>query len=590
MKKNLIVINKAEKEPLLPPGRQREQREQRQHQQVTNRRGTSYNVRYTAIGAGTGVAGASGASGADDDDDDIAPYLPGTWTTIFYALLITVGLVLAIYVFIIAVREHNLSEDITQLINQLTATSMILTTSINNLNNIVVDIRGQLILVEADIGILEGNITSLAARIANISCIGIKTVNDAVTTAALLVESGIAEFFEVTTVNQTNGTQIGGLILVNGTRLLQLLEAQQVSLDTLQALINSINAALALLESLTARHIDMQPPLLNNIEFVGLCNASAYGVPSNNSVVIDACGIQASVEQQFQAVYAQFLVALEKIAILQANITYMNTTITLIENIIAEVQSKGLFTVNYRLPNATTGAIELLAEDIYLNITSTHITNEGLRSIDGIAKNNITLAAGSGIGITNDAPGGTITVSNLNAAPTCQIQAIVMNFNASGSYGVSGGLFRSQLDVNFQPGDITTTPPGCYANASMTFRRIGTAFPFVQIFNTVCKPPGRWIFRFEIFSAVWAFTNTFAFVNMDIGLGGDLAPFIPIPIAFWNVIMWAPAVWVPSNFQSTYTFSDPAPVCYNVTIEMNNADALFIQDVILSKWTFTQID
>lgn len=576
MKKNLIVIDKKfPKDSIKRSG---------------GGGGGTINRRYNAT-APLGVYMRIGENGdgdvEDEDDDDISPHLPGTWTSIFYSLLITAGLVLAIYVFIIAVREHNNAEDVTLLIDNLTATSMILTTSINNLNNIVVDIRGQLIIIEEDIGELLGNITSLGDRIANISCIGIKTVNDAVTTAALLVESGIAEFFEVTTFNVTNGTQVGGLILVNGTRLQLLLEAQQVSLDTLQALINSINAALALLESLTTRHIDTQPPLMNNIEFVGLCNASAYGVPSNNSVVIDACGIQANIDQQFQAIFAQFQVALAKIAILQANITYMNTTITLIENIIAEVQSKGLFTVNYRLPNATTGTIELLAEDIYLNITGTHITNEGIRSINGIAKNNITLAAGSGIGITNDAPGGTITVSNLNAAPTCQIQMQSFTANQQSLPNEASGFF----DANFQPGGITTTPLGCYANASVTFRRIGYAFPTSFIVNTVCKPEGRWILQFESFMVVFAPTSTLStFMNLMIYLTQSNVPLSIVPVFFWNMIMYQPSGFIGTNFQNIYTFPDTPAQCYNVTWYVRNPGSTIINANVLTTWTFTQID
>lgn len=523
----------------------------------------------------------------EDEEEDVSQYLPATWISMLYAILIGVGLVLAIYVFIIAVREHSNADDVTALIDSLTATSMILTTSINNLNTIVVDIRNQLIIIENDIGELQDNVTSLGARIANISCIGIKTVNDAVTTAALLIESGIAEFFEVTTVNLTNATVPGGLVLVNGTRLQLLLAAQQVSLDTLQALVASINAALALLESLTTRHIDAQPPLLNNIQLVGLCNASVSPGLAPSTVVIDACGIQANIDQQFQAIFAQFQVALAKIAILQANITYMNTTITLIENIIAEVQSKGLFTVNYRLPNATTGTIELLAEDIYLNITGTHITNEGIRSINGIAKNNITLAAGSGIGITNDAPSGTITVSNLNAAPTCQIQTVVMNLNST--IIINGGTGRNQFDANFQPGDITTMPPGCYANASMTFRRIGYAFPFILIVNTVCKPPGRWVLNFEAYMHTINAGVFYVFTNMDIGLSTNTNP-NSYTLLYWGLIQLAVDFGNVGVFTSSYTFLNTAAECFNVTVAVDNTPQLQFFTSSLTKWTFTQID
>lgn len=523
----------------------------------------------------------------EDEEEDVSQYLPATWISMLYAILIGVGLVLAIYVFIIAVREHSNADDVTALIDSLTATSMILTTSINNLNTIVVDIRNQLIIIESDIGELQDNVTSLGARIANISCIGIKTVNDAVATAALLIESGIAEFFEVTTVNLTNATVPGGLVLVNGTRLQLLLAAQQVSLDTLQALVASINAALALLESLTTRHIDAQPPLLNNIQLVGLCNASVSPGLAPSTVVIDACGIQANIDQQFQAIFAQFQVALAKIAILQANITYMNTTITLIENIIAEVQSKGLFTVNYRLPNATTGTIELLAEDIYLNITGTHITNEGIRSINGIAKNNITLAAGSGIGITNDAPSGTITVSNLNAAPTCQVQIQAFTANQQSLPNQASGFF----DANFQPGGITTTPPGCYANASVTFRRIGYAFPTSFIVNTVCKPEGRWILQFESFMVVFAPTSTLStFMNLMIYLTQSNVPLSIVPVFFWNMIMYQPSGFIGTSFQNIYTFPDTPAQCYNVTWYVRNPGSTIISANVLTTWTFTQID
>jgi hypothetical protein len=463
--------------------------------------------------------------------------------------------------------------------------------NITRLYTVLTQITQQLIIIEYNIDILQINITDLGERIANISCIGIRELNG-LETKDLFIRSSLEEFITIYNDNVTN------IITINGTKFQILLNNQLASLNLLEIFVQSLNAALALLDSLTIKFLNLTPPdSNNNIDLVGVCNASITP-RSPAEVIVDACAIQAQVNERYLELYAQFMIALDKLTILNINITYMNTQITIIESIIANVSSSALFTVNGRLPDVN-GTILLTASDGYLNITGTTIINEGVRTINLINSTrpdgNFSIVAGLGIGIVNDQDAGTITISNLNSQQ-CSItqEAVSVSSPTILSFDTpSAAPPQILLDTNFDSALTTTFPYGCNNLTSLNapFSRSFDIVRFTAT-DTVCKPEGKWLLSFFSFMQI-TFTPTSPLIsanlNLVIGLGSEGFSQTDVPLVTWNIIRPANIPTSSSFLSTSYTFPYVQPWCYNVTWWSPNGVGITL-NYFYSRWIFTQLN
>ncbi len=511
-------------------------------------------------------------------------YLPRTSITVIYALLIVAGFIISVYLIAMAINERSENNYINTLINNDEASSMQINQGIYDLQQDLIEIRDHLIIIENQIDILQLNVTDLGNRIYNIICSGIRVVNNDVITRDLFVESGLSEFFEV----QNTGSNE---IIINGTRLQLLLNAEAVSIELLQNLLASVNAALALLESQTVKYINSNAPVDNNINFEGVCNATVTG-QTPSQVVVGACAVYDAINARFNLIYNEFQYALQTLSIIQQNITYMNNLIVSIETIISDVQANALFRVNERFPNEN-GTIVLSAEDQYINVTGTTIGNNGLLTINNIASesgtSNFRIEAGSGISITNNPSTGEVTVGNLAVISPCQIRqtALATNIVMTGLVP-SNPSFQTVLSANFDSNATTTIPSGCYANASSLFITTIEVFPTFKVTSTVCKPEGRWIMSVDIvFVGVVSVGGQY--LSMTIGLGSEGYVQSEYLLASWNQMVLSGGPTYGTYTYSEFTLTNEDAWCYNVTWYMANVLS-FTNTAILSDWRFTRIN
>lgn len=527
------------------------------------------------------------------------------WTiSLLFSAMIFGGLAVAIYVVVMSAHERYLVSTIDALIYGVQDTEMIVGNNITEVQRIVDEVTRRLIIIEGEIDVLQQNLTYLGERIANLTCRGIFSIDGVDMTPEFNVSAGTPAIVEVQQVPGQNQ------LFVNGTRLVILLEIQEGQLTLLQTTIASLNVQIATLDSLALKFLDGTPPVDNNVDFVGICNSSAYGIPGNATVVIDACGIQALIEAEFQIVWQQFQVALSKIAMLQGNITIINAEVLQTQNIIGNLTSRALFYLNGRTPiqgriNVTsndpeTSRIEITPGPAGNELT---MTNTGLLTINNLSSAPVTsdfvLYGVEGLAVETTAPD-TVTFQNTLNSARCQIATTALSVITGPLPGVvaSQPLAQQLFDVNFAMNTSATvsTPPGCYVNASTTFRRFGIADPFVRIVNQVCKPEGRWILSFEAMILLATSGGetplgqpTMNYLSLNFGLGSEGFIYPTYPLGMWDQAVFSDyIVGVASTVSSRTTITSTPRACYNVTFVTPNVQSLnFI--TFLSGWTFTQI-
>jgi hypothetical protein len=306
-------------------------------------------------------------------EDPEEPMLPRTSLAIVFGIVIAASIVIASYLMAIVVHEYRTNAEVGRRIRGLQDTQQMLLYNLTVIDEVLRDVRDRLLVIEFEVDGLQLNVTSLSQRIADINCTGIRTFNMAI--AALdqfghgggnaWIRSGVPEFITVDTTNAT--------ITVNGTQLQLLIDAQETSLQLLQQLLSAVQAALAMLQQQALLTMNNEGTLANNIDFVGHCNATF--VQGNNTVIIDGCSIRDEIDRQFQVVYAQFLVALGKIATLKASIAYIELKIAYTEQVIANVTQNGLMSINDVLPGVG-GTFGVAAADAFLAVSNGPASNE----------------------------------------------------------------------------------------------------------------------------------------------------------------------------------------------------------------------
>jgi hypothetical protein len=320
-------------------------------------------------------------------EDPDEPMMPRTSLAVIFGLIIAASIVIACYLIAIVLHEYQINADVQRRIGALQDKQELILYNLTVIGNLLNQIRDNLLVIEFQVDELQVNLTSLAQRISDINCTGIRSFNYEITAINQFghgggnawVRTGIPEFITVDTVNAT--------ITVNGTALQLLIDAQETSLQLLQALLSAVQAALAMLQQQTLLSINAEGSLGNNIDFVGHCNATF--VPGNATVIIDGCTIRDEIDRQFQVVYAQFLAALAKIAQLKASIAYIELQIDFIEQIIANVTQHGLMTINGVGPGVG-GSFGLASADIFLGVTpgaasnELSISNQALLTMNGL--------------------------------------------------------------------------------------------------------------------------------------------------------------------------------------------------------------
>jgi hypothetical protein len=521
---------------------------------------------------------------------DESQTLPSTPITIFYSSVIFVGFIISIYLLAIVIKDYNSALNIDSQIYPLLEKDVLISENITRLYTTLTEITQRLIIIEYNIDILQINITNLGERIDNISCIGIREING-LETKDLFIRSGLEEFITINNDNVTN------IITINGTKFQILLNIQAGSLTLLENFVQSLNAALALLDSLTIKFINLTPPdINNNIELIGFCNASVTG-RNPNEVVVDACAIQAQINARYLEIYAEFAIAIEKLAILNANITFINNQIIIIESIIANVSSSALFTVNNRLPDVN-GTILLTSTDSNLNITGTTITNEGVRTINFIngtlSTKNFRILEGLAIEVVNNPTAGTITINNVNSKQ-CSITQEAVSLASAPIISFtppSGAPPNFLLDTYFNPAFTVTFPFGCNNQSSGNFPVFSRGFDTTRIlwYNTICKPIGKWILSFLAFSTVSVSYSNFPNLNLNFGLGQEGLSQIDVPLSTWAIILTQNFIPTSSTFlTATYAFPFEPSACFNVTWSTYNG-VLVDLDYFYSRWIFTQLN
>lgn len=535
-------------------------------------------------------------------------WIPHWSISLLFSAMIFGGLAVSIYVVVMSAHERYLVSTIDALIYDVQDTEMVVGNNISDVQRTVDEVTRRLIIIEGEIDVLEQNLTYLGERIANLSCIGIFSVNGVDMTPEFNVSAGVPALVEV---QETGRNEL----IINGTRLVILLEIQEGQLTLLQTTITSLNVQIATLDALALKFLDGTPPdLVNNVNFVGICNSSAYGIPGNATVVIDACGIQALIEAQFQIVWQQFQIALGKIAMIQGNITVINGEILQTQNILGNLTSRALFFLNGRSPiqgriNVTSAGGSAEASRIVITPgpggNELTMTNTGLLTINNLSSapvtGNFVLGATEGLAVDTTVPD-TVTFRNTLNTARCQISTTALSVIPGPISGAAPtNPFLQQLfDVNFGgPGSIVSTPSNCNVNASTTFRRFGIADPFVRIVNQVCKPEGRWILSFQAMISLATVggetplippglpTQNYLSLNIAIGSEGFAYPAYPMGEWLQSVFSSFP-VGASSTMSSTTTITSIPRACYNVTIVTPNIQQLLFIN-ILSGWTFTEI-
>ena len=451
-------------------------------------------------------------------------FFPRTSVFIVFSCLMTIMVYVALYGLVMASHENNLVVAIDNAITRLEITDLVIRNNITDLTTRLNEADAQLIILEAEIDILQQNVTYLQQRIDKLECNGIISI-DGVSGIALEIISGNLDDLEVI----TNSSNLE--VIVNTSKFQVILNDQKTQLQTLNTFVDDVKFQFELLNSETLRSINFSPAVMNNIDFVGVCNASITPNPMSNDVFVDACMIQQQIENEFQKIFANFQESLQKIAILNANITFINEQVTIIENIISNITNNGLFTVNNRLPDVSK-SISIVGEFPFINVTDGFasneivVTNNAVRTINNVSPLNdsgdFKIVAGNGIGITNIAPD-TIQIDNTISPKKCSIFQTAFNVITAGLPGqpIIGEPFQNYMDVGFVNANTVAVPAGC-APVSGIFTRFGVATPFISIINQVCIPNGKWILQFNADLSTFPQVATIRdYMALNIGLGSE---------------------------------------------------------------------
>jgi hypothetical protein len=525
--------------------------------------------------------------------NDNVKAFPRTSVFIVYGCMIAIAFFLSIYLLVIAIHESNEISGIDRELFYVQVTDVELARNLTILGERLVEAKTQLIPIEEDIDVLQGNVTSLQQRIDDLECVGIRSIEDVVT-SDFYVFTGIPEFIVIQNDTGTNE------IIINATGLQLLLNAQGEQLVLLDAFVTTVGQQLDRLESQTLKTIDMTPGVMNNINFTGLCNATATPDPGNNAVLVGACQIQEQIDQEFQVIFVDFQDALQKIAYLNGNITFINAQITVIEGIIANITQKGLFRLNKRLPDG--GGTVLVSGDDRIDVTTGPASNEitlentGVRTINTMGPfpdtdtGNFIIEATNGLNVTS-VPPGTIRVDNTLSPKKCTIYQTALNVITTALPGVPivGPPPQTLMDVGFVDADTVAQPLGC-ANTDGVFRRFAIATPFISIINQVCIPEGKWMLTVNADMITWAFTPAGgAYMSVVIGLGSAGALPSNLPLGGWDVNTLN---GVPTSGKLSYTFTltvPPPNLCLNVTWSVTNVFSIGPTSIV-SRWSLIELN
>lgn len=189
-----------------------------------------------------------------EDPDELQ--MPRTSLAIVYGLIIAASIVIACYLIAIVSHEYQINGDVTRRIGGLQDRQELIAYNLTVIAGVLQQTSDNLIMIERDVDNLQGNLTSLAQRIADINCTGIRSFNNEIVAIDTFghgggnawITTGIPAFITVS----TDGTTI----TVNGTLLQQLIDAQEASLQLLQSLLSAVNAALAMLAQQTLLRIN----------------------------------------------------------------------------------------------------------------------------------------------------------------------------------------------------------------------------------------------------------------------------------------------------------------------------------------------
>lgn len=515
-----------------------------------------------------------------------SPIFPRTSALVVYALMIAAALAISIWLIVLSIHENALTNSVENDIRIVTMLNVELAENVTEVRGRVAEAQLLLIGIEGDIDVLQGNVTSLQTRIDALNCTGIRSVNG--------VLDGIPDFFIIPgadglidVYNVSDNT-----IVISGAPLQALLDAQAAELVMLDALVTQVSRELDALENVTVLTVDGTPAVANNIDFVGECNATVTPDPGNNAVIIDACAITTLIEQLYQSIWVQFQESLGKLAILQANVTYIESRVTLIEGIIQNLTSFGVYTINSVPPDGV-GSFALLGTPPYLDVSGVTITNNGVRTINGEAPTgDYQVLAGNGIAVTNTAPG-TITIDNTVSPKKCSLFQTAMNVVTTALAGLPpvGGAFQRYFDVGFDNALTTAVPPGC-ADTNGVFRRFGIATPFIEIINQVCIPQGKWILGFnaDIITQVFSTGPPQVFMSVVIGLGSEGPAVSEFPLTTWDAMANSGAFQKGKlNSEFTVDVTTVAPLCTNVTYYAANVESIG-PTTILSRWSLTELN
>lgn len=152
-------------------------------------------------------------------EDPDEPRLPRTSMAIVAGLIIAASLVIACYLIAIVTHEYQVNAEVGKRLGGLQDTQELLLYNLSVIDDLLRRTRDNLLMIEFDVDGLQMNVTSLAQRIAEINCTGIRTFNMAITAMDQFghgggnawIREGIPEFITIDTVNAT--------ITVNGTKL-----------------------------------------------------------------------------------------------------------------------------------------------------------------------------------------------------------------------------------------------------------------------------------------------------------------------------------------------------------------------------------
>lgn len=514
-----------------------------------------------------------------------SPIFPRTSALVVYALMIAAALAISIWLIVISIHENALTNSVENDIRIVTMLNVELAENVTEVRGRVGEAQILLVSIEGDIDVLQGNVTSLQTRIDALNCTGIRSVNG--------VLDGIPDFFIIPGADGLIDVyNVSDTIIISGAPLQTLLDAQAAELVMLDALVTQVSRELDALENVTVLTVDGTPAVANNIDFVGQCNATITPDPGNNAVIVDACDITTLIEQLYQSIWVQFQESLGKLAILQANITYIESRVTQIEGILFNLTTQGIYTINSVPPDGA-GSFALLGTPPYLDVSGVTITNNGVRTINGEAPvndGNYEVLAGDGISVTKTAPG-TITIGNTVSPKKCSIFQTAMNVIAAplGAGAPIGTPFQQLMDVGFDNDATVAIPAGC-KNTNGIFRRFGIATPFVSIVNQVCIPEGKWILQFNAALTTLPVTDGWPtlYMSLVIGLGSEGAVPSQIPLTSWNQYSFN-GLFIGSPVNAEFTITAGPNYCTNVTWFVANVNQIF-STTVLSRWSLTELN